>query len=230
MYSELDKDLQIEQRNFNDRLGFIRKVYAILFMQLSVTVFITGLAVGIESFGEWLKSSLVFILVCVAVNITTLIVLVCFQKVARTYPTNMIFLGIFTLSESFLVACISAFYDPMSILIAALMTLGVTLGVTAYACTTKTDFTTMRGFIAGMIIGLILFSIFMGLNYSERPIQVTVCLIFIIIYTLFIVIDTQRIAGGKRWSLSYDEYVFGALCLYIDIVRLFLEFLRLFKK
>ena len=155
MYSELDKDLPIQRQMCNDRLGFIRKVYAILFMQLSITVFITGLAVGIESFADWLHSSIAFLLVCIVVSILTLIILACFQKVARTYPINMIFLGIFTLSESFLVANISSFYDPMTVLIAALMTLGVTMGVTVYAWTTKTDFTTKRGCAVGFFVGLI---------------------------------------------------------------------------
>ena len=230
MYSDLESEPPKQLENPNDRLGFIRKVYAILFMQLSLTVFITGLAVGIESFGDWLHSSIAFLLVCIAVNIIVLITLMCFKRVARTYPTNMILLGIFTLSESFLVANISAFYDPMTVLIAALMTLGVTIGVTVYAWTTKTDFTTLRGCFFGMFIGLILFSIFMGIYYEERPVQIAVCLVFVFIYTLFIVIDTQSIAGGKRWAIGYDDYVFGSLCLYIDIVRLFLILLRLFGK
>jgi len=41
------------------------------------------------------------------------------------------------------------------------------------------------------------------------------------------VIDTQLIIGGKRLQLSMDEYVVGALLLYIDIIQIFLYILMI---
>ena len=107
------------------------------------------------------------------------------------------------------------------------MTLGVTIGVTAYACFTKRDYTTCGGSLFGLLIGGVLFAVFMGIFYHSRPVQVVVCLIFIIIYTFYIVYDTQLIAGGGRWKLSYDDYIIGAMFLYIDIIGLFIYVLSL---
>lgn len=124
----------------------------------------------------------------------------------------------------------TAYYDPITILIAATMTVGVTLGVTAYACLTKKDFTTCYGVMFGLLVGGIFFAIFMGIFYQSRSTQILVCLIFIVIYTFYIVIDTQMIAGGRRYELSYDDYIIGAMCLYVDIIGLFLYLLRLFGR
>ncbi len=33
--------------------------------------------------------------------------------------------------------------------------------------------------------------------------------------------------GGKKYELELDEYVVGALMLYVDIIALFLEILKL---
>lgn len=46
--------------------------------------------------------------------------------------------------------------------------------------------------------------------------------IFAVIYSIYILIDTQLILGGKNVALSLDNYVLGAVLLYIDIVGLFL--------
>ncbi len=54
--------------------------------------------------------------------------------------------------------------------------------------------------------------------------------IFAVIYSIYILIDTQLILGGKNVSLSLDNYVLGAVLLYIDIIGLFLELLRLFGR
>ncbi len=49
----------------------------------------------------------------------------------------MVILGLFTLGESYLVSCICSMYTPESVLLAGVATLGVTLGITYYAMTTK---------------------------------------------------------------------------------------------
>jgi FtsH-binding integral membrane protein len=44
---------------------------------------------------------------------------------------------------------------------------------------------------------------------------------------LYIIYDTQLIIGKKANKFSIDDYVFAAMCIYIDIVRLFLYILRI---
>ena len=45
-----------------------------------------------------------------------------------------------------------------------------------------------------------------------------------------LVIDTQRIIGGKSVEISPEEYVFASLQLYIDVVYLFLIILAMCGK
>ena len=43
--------------------------------------------------------------------------------------------------------------------------------------------------------------------------------------------DTQlMMGGGKKYSLSPEEYVFAALNLYLDIINLFLYLIMIFGK
>ncbi|MGH0135819.1 UNVERIFIED_CONTAM: hypothetical protein FKN15_030469 [Acipenser sinensis] len=46
--------------------------------------------------------------------------------------------------------------------------------------------------------------------------------------TKFLAFDVQLLMGNRRYSLSPEEHVFGALCLYMDIVYIFFFLLQLF--
>lgn len=49
-----------------------------------------------------------------------------------------------------------------------------------------------------------------------------------IIFSLYIVYDTQLMMGGKhKYSLSPEEYIFASLNIYMDIVNLFLYILTI---
>ena len=72
---------------------------------------------------------------------------------------------------------------------------------------------------------MIIVSFFMTFAEWWHPVITGFLIVF---YGLFLIYDTQLIAGGKKHELSYDDYVVGALLLYIDIMMLFLELLRLF--
>uniref|UniRef100_A0A183AWJ6 ABC2_membrane domain-containing protein n=1 Tax=Echinostoma caproni TaxID=27848 RepID=A0A183AWJ6_9TREM len=44
----------------------------------------------------------------------------------------------------------------------------------------------------------------------------------------YLAYDTQMIVGGRKHEMSPEEYIFGALQLYMDVVYLFLIILSLF--
>ena len=47
------------------------------------------------------------------------------------------------------------------------------------------------------------------------------------VYGIYLVIDTQLIVGKGRWSIDMEDYIVGALMLYVDIIGLFLYLLRI---
>ncbi|VEN60752.1 unnamed protein product, partial [Callosobruchus maculatus] len=70
----------------------------------------------------------------------------------------------------------------------------------------------MYGLVA-TIVALLTGSTIMYLIYS-----CLLCLLF----SMFLMYDTQQVVGGKRIQLSTEEYILGALTLYIDIVTIFI--------
>jgi FtsH-binding integral membrane protein len=67
-------------------------------------------------------------------------------------------------------------------------------------------------------------AIFLKSNF----ITVVVAIAIAAVYSIYLIIDTQLIFGGKKnRELSLDNYIMGAAILYIDIVQLFLQFLKI---
>ena len=45
--------------------------------------------------------------------------------------------------------------------------------------------------------------------------------------SFYIIYDTKSIIGGKKYRLQVDDYVFGVVALYVDIIGLFLYLLSI---
>ena len=49
-----------------------------------------------------------------------------------------------------------------------------------------------------------------------------------LLFGMFLVYDTQMVMGGRKYELSPEEYIYGALQLYLDVVYLFIIILSFF--
>ena len=81
-----------------------------------------------------------------------------------------------------------------------------------------------------MILSMVMFTLILSMMFFSfatwwHPL---VSALLVIFYGLFLIYDTQMIAGGRKYELSLDDYIIGALILYIDIIMIFLELLKLF--
>ena len=109
------------------------------------------------------------------------------------------------------------------------MTMGLTGILTAFACYTKIDFTLCWG--AAFIMGgtLFMFGLF-AIIFQSDVLYIVYISLGIVVYGFYLLIDTQLICGGHTWKLSEDDYIIGALILYIDIIILFVKILELLKR
>jgi len=86
---------------FNPRLGFIRKVYAILSVQLLITIAIASLSIFWKSFADFQENQIWLFFVIIAASCGLMITLFCYQEASRKVPTNYLLLGGFTLCMAY---------------------------------------------------------------------------------------------------------------------------------
>ena len=137
------------------RMGFIRKVYGILAAQLVLTFGLVCL-VFIPSFSSFLihiPNAFVLFYVAMGISFATIIPLACCKSISRSVPINYILLFIFTSCEAYMLMHCCAIYEKSIVISAAALTAAVTVSLTIYAFTTKTDFTWCGGLLfAGVCI------------------------------------------------------------------------------
>ena len=152
--------------------------------------------------------------------------LFCVPSVAKKVPTNYYLMLAFTLCEAYSIAfCCAVVNDAKTVLAAMAITAAIVISLTIYAITTKKDFTVMGGMmfvVSACFLMFGMFTIFWG--YYAR---ILYCSLGLILFGLYLIIDTQMICGGKRYSVSKEDYIFAAVILYLDILNIFLFVLQL---
>jgi len=214
------------------RIGFVRKVYGILSVQLAMTV---AIAAPLSQAEVFVKDNAWLLYVAVGMTFVTMCAMACCQQVTRKFPQNYIFLFTFTAFEGVIIGFVSAMYTWQSVVLAAGLTFGIFLGMTIYAWNTTTDFTGFAPYLFGALFALSMFGFaLMILSLCGVMIEWLIMLydfLGVLLFTFYIVFDTQMILGqwgGHKLQFGIDDYVFAALNLYLDIINLFLHLLRLF--
>lgn len=214
------------------RLGFVRKVYGLLSVQLAFTVLV---AAPICIAGPvWARGNQWVLAISMVLLLVTMCAMCCCQESLRTFPTNYLFLLAITGAMSVLVGFASAMYTWQSVVLAAGITVVIFGLMTAYAWTTKRDFTGAGPYLFAAMMVLLTFGLVisvMGMFGAYiRWVVMMYNFIGVLIFTFYIIFDTQLIMGefgGHRTAFSIDDYAFASLSLYLDIVNLFLHLLSL---
>lgn len=209
------------------RLGFIRKVYSILCMQLVVTMGIVGIFT-LQSVKLYAAQHPEMWIIAMVVLFVSLITLACCEGVRRKTPHNFIFLGLFTLAEGFMLGTVTASYSADEVLMAVGVCAAIVLALTIFAFQTKIDFTAMGGVLLAIFMCFFLFGLIALFFEKSRTWNLVYAAIGCIIFSLYIIYDTQLMIGGThKYSLSPEEYVFASLNLYLDIINLFMYILSI---
>lgn len=202
------------------RRAFIRKVYTILLCQIFATCTVGGVISQSPSTIFWVQTHVWSFYVPLFGTLINLGVL--YWK-RHSHPLNLVLLSTFTLMEAFTLGVVVAFYDNIIVIQALLITLGVFIGLTLFTLQSKYDFSGMGPFLFGGLIALLM----AGLVNAFIPFSKTMDLVFAIggcfLFSGYIVYDTYMINA----KLSPDEFIMGAISLYLDFINLFINILRL---
>lgn len=209
------------------RNGFIRKVFGILSIQLALTVLIALPIVLIPSVETFLLANRWIVILALGLTFGFMMAMVCIPDAMRKYPLNYILLFSFTICEGVLVGVISASYAKDIVMIAAGLTVGITIGLTFFAMQTKWDFTMMGGILVSILVTLVIGSFIMIFFRPNKTVNIVYGAIGALLFCAYLVYDVQLIAGGRRYELGVDDYIPAALAVYLDIINIFLFLLRI---
>merc|ERR1719263_2201883 len=141
----------------------------------------------------------------------------------------MVLLGAFTLCEAYMVAGICSNYKGDTVIMAGLATALATISLTIYAMRTKTEiqvFVALAFVVYLAMLPLLIICLITGL----KGLHTLYCCLGLLFYSLYLIIDTIIICGKEKHNgiaMDHNDYVIGALMLYLDIIMIFIYILRL---
>eukprot|EP00668_Euglena_longa_P038000 GGOE01048950.1.p1 GENE.GGOE01048950.1~~GGOE01048950.1.p1 ORF type:complete len:250 (-),score=103.22 GGOE01048950.1:299-1048(-) len=204
-------------------LSFIRKVYAVLSIQLAVTTMFLFAAAFIPAYKEFLLRNRWLSMVC---SILSLVMLLPLHVMKDQHPTNLYLLGGWTLSLSLMVSASTVFVPPAIICQAFFLTFAVVTGLTIYAFTSKKDFTFLQGglFSALWILLLVGFlRLFVPFGPAAHLVYASVGALLFVGFLLY---DTSNLI--RKYSV--DDWIPAVITLYLDILNLFLHILQMLSQ
>lgn len=114
------------------------------------------------------------------------------------------------------------------------MSVGITAAIflvlTLFAMQSRFDFTTM--WVLPMILAVVL----LGLGLASWLTQIKVihliyCAFGILAFSVYILIDTQMMIGGRarRYTIAPEDYIYCCLALYIDVSTMLMYVMALMR-
>lgn len=209
----------VEQASIEIRQMFLRKVYTVLFIQLLGTTIVGGI-MSTAKVSAWVQANQWAFIVPMIGSLVSMGFL--YWK-RHSHPTNLVLLGLFTLLESLSIGAVISYTDQTVVLQAAIITTFAFLGLTLFTLQSKMDFSSMGPYLFGGLMTLV------GAGFIQMflPFSQVTDLVFAglgcIVFCGYIIYDTNMIQ--KR--LSPDEWVMATISLYLDILNLFLNIVRI---
>ncbi|MCJ1270454.1 hypothetical protein MMC22_010351 [Lobaria immixta] len=202
------------------RMQFVRKVYSILTLQIIATIAASSVSYFSAGYKTWIQSHAWMMWVSLFGAIGFM--LLTFWK-RKSYPTNLLFLSGFTALEAYSISVIVSFYETKVVLEALILTAGIFVALTLFACQTKYDFTSWMPYLFGGLWALILFGFMAAFFPANSTTELIYGAIAALIFSGYILVDTQLVMRHYH----VEEEIAAAISLYLDIINLFLAILRI---
>ncbi|KAL0849809.1 hypothetical protein ABMA28_011751 [Loxostege sticticalis] len=204
------------------RLGFVRKVYGLLTVQLLATTAIASVFLLVKPVQLFIHENQWMVFIAFILSMVTLFALIAKR---RDSPANLYLLAAFTIVQAYSIGVVVSYCDTAVVLQALAITFTVVFALTLFTLNTKRDFSFIGyGLVAGLcvlIVGGIL-QLFIQSSLFEIALSFTGAVLF----SLFLIFDTQQMMV----HLSPEEYILATINLYMDILNLFLYILRILNE
>uniref|UniRef100_F1L875 Glutamate NMDA receptor-associated protein 1 n=1 Tax=Ascaris suum TaxID=6253 RepID=F1L875_ASCSU len=213
------------------RARFVQIVFSIVGAMVTVCTITSALPLVflevrlfiITNFWVYLLSWLAFTVVYIAI--------VCVKPCRSQKPLNIISLMLLTVTASVMSMSICSYHSAVQVVSSLTITVICCFAVMLFAAFTKRDllscyfiaFIIFIGAVCTMIAAIIVSLCVAGT--ASRIIWTVVSGLFVIVFVIYLAVDTQRMMGGSSCPIAPNEYVYASVQLFVDILFIFLNIL-----
>lgn len=192
-------------------------------VQIFLTAFMSSISFFSDTYRNWIQTNAWLMLVSVFGALGFM--LATYWK-RKSYPANLLFLTGFTLMEAYAVSVVTSFYQAGVVVQALLLTLGIFVALTLFACQTKYDFTNWMPYLFGALWFLVLFGFMAAFFPMGGKVELVYSALGALIFSGYILVDTQLVLRHYH----VEEEIAASVSLYLDVLNLFLSILRILNQ
>lgn len=189
-------------------------------VQLLLTTILSSVSFFSDSYKVWIQGNPWLLILSVFGALGFM--LATFWK-RKSYPANLLFLSAFTLLEAYSISVVTSFYDSRVVIQALVLTLGIFVALTLFACQTKYDFTNWMPYLAGALWFMILFGFVAMFLPFNSGLETAYGAVGALVFSGYILVDTQLVMRHYH----VEEEIAASISLYLDVLNLFMSILRI---
>ncbi|VDK39377.1 unnamed protein product [Gongylonema pulchrum] len=213
------------------RAAFIRKVFILVGIMLTIVTLMTAVPFLHHGTMTFVRQTPALYFISYIVFMVVYITLICCEGVRRSFPGNLIALGVLTLAVGYMTMMICSFHNVTSVLLCLIITAVCCAGIILFSSQTKYDLTSMIGvmFIISMVLlvfGIV--AIIASVVFHVRWLYTVYAGLAALVFMVYLAIDIQMIMGGRKFEISPEDHIFAAIQVFLDIVYIFWMLLTLF--
>ncbi|KAI3378381.1 hypothetical protein SNEBB_000145 [Seison nebaliae] len=213
----------VAQANIYIRMGFLRKVFSILGVQLLLTTLISIAFLLTPIIQQFLLENTWALWISIISNFITLFFLL---LNSRNFPKNFYLLTLFTILNAISVGFFVSFQNAYDIILALSITVVVVVSLILYTCQTKRDLSKIGFMSYTLLLTLLGAGIFQFLFPTSSIYRIILAAIGVLCFSGFILYDVDQI----NRQFSPEDYIEATVTLYLDILNLFLQILQLISE
>ncbi|KPV77854.1 uncharacterized protein RHOBADRAFT_41853 [Rhodotorula graminis WP1] len=210
----------VSQSSQDVRNAFVRKVYGVLFCQILLTTAVGWVMSANDGIVTWTREHPGLMLLPTFGAIGAMLGV--YWK-RHSSPANVILLGVFTLLEAVTLGSVVSYFNSDVVLEALVITTFVFLGLTLFTLQSKYDFDSMGTYLYGALVVFFVTSLVGVFLPWSRGFDIAMAGFGVLLFSGYIIFDTHLLFN----RLHVDDWVVACVSLYLDIVNLFLQILRL---
>eukprot|EP00752_Nemacystus_decipiens_P005624 g5089.t1 len=226
--------------DFQSRVGFMKKVYLTLSVQLVYTGLLSTLMRGYREpilemlFGGGRVPMVLFMVGTLGTIVLTQGIMWANVELRQKFPQNLPLLTAFTTAWAVYVGVFSLLFTRGSVVRAVFQAAFVVGSLTAYAFRTnpKHELTQLGAGLYSAANALAMFCLMKLFFFrGHRASHLALSCLATLLFSLFLVYDTYRIIGGKHRKsgmFGVKDWALAAMALYEDIMQIFIHLLALF--
>ncbi|VVC44205.1 Hypothetical protein CINCED_3A018525 [Cinara cedri] len=148
--------------------------------------------------------------------ILNVVVLIFLHMKRKNYPINLVILIVFTVIEACTVGVVVTSFDLFLLLQTLLLTLVAIIVTTLYLSRTKRVCLSFAEYCCLLVVTIFSAGISVQILLGSTTYELIFSTIGSLLFSMFLINSAQRL----MWKLHPEDYVFGTISIYFDIINL----------